>query len=734
MNSVTTPQRLAATLARYSEPLLRKVAARLARPRNQWPADELIVKAQEAIDNPPVLDRRLAELPPAGQRLLSLIGRSRQMDWPLGAAVEMLMALGHKDGLAAVMELLDAGVLFPDLSTMSGKLGTFEQWLATAGGAGLNLFTLPQIASRLAHVDLELDEMPAEMPGLGAATLEADGLEWLLRLGAVWQRVSEAPLRRTQQGGLFKRDVDRIEQDTLLNTAPADKLADAPDLGFMLLEWAEQAGVLVAGDGELLAGRLPEDWGENVADAVAGLLPHLFRLRSWQPLDGWKGGEPVPGNPFPSACLLALMLLARQPAGAWLRPSTLQDWLLEHHPYWQSESLRPSQKRPWPEAFLLGVCYPLKLVQVTKDQGGAGGERAEGLPPRGGLGAGGDGPKAPPQGSEGAWLVRLSPVGRWLLAGGEEPPPVPAFPKTLTVQPNLEIIAFRQGLTPGLIGRLTRMAAWKTLGAACTLQLGPETVYRALEAGETFDTLCQALDKHGTRPTPQAVVDSLRTWSAKRDRITIYPAAALLEFATAKELDEALARGLTGTRVSDTVVVVPSEEQIDFKHFRLTGTRDYALPPQRCVTAEGDGVTLTVDLSLSDLLLETELSRFADAAGPPAGGRKQYRLTPASMARARSGGWGLAALETWFLQRTGGEAPPAARLLLTAPQAAPPRLAHHLVLHAESEVSADGLMQWPATRELIAERLGPTALAVREEDREALITRLAELGVTMGEG
>src|SRR5262249_15704956 len=152
------------------------------------------------------------------------------------------------------------------------------------------------------------------------------------------------------------------------------------------------------------------------------------------------------------------------------------------------------------------------------------------------------------------------PLGRWLMAGGDAPPPAPAFPKTLTVQPNLEIIAFRQGLTPGLVVRLTRLAAWKTLGAACTLQLGPETVYRAPEAGERVDGLCQLLEKHGTRATPQTVIDSLRTWAAKRDRITIYPSAALLEFATARELEEALARGLVGVRVSDTVVVVPSED------------------------------------------------------------------------------------------------------------------------------------------------------------------------------
>ena len=42
---------------------------------------------------------------------------------------------------------------------------------------------------------------------------------------------------------------------------------------------------------------------------------------------------------------------------------------------------------------------------------------------------------------------------------------------------------------------------------------------------------------------------------------------------------------------------------------------------------------------------------------------------------------------------------------------------------------ADGLMQWPQTRGLIASRLGPTALAVSEEQAPALRERLREAGL-----
>jgi hypothetical protein len=63
-----------------------------------------------------------------------------------------------------------------------------------------------------------------------------------------------------------------------------------------------------------------------------------------------------------------------------------------------------------------------------------------------------------------------------------------------------------------------------------------------------------------------------------------------------------------------------------------------------------------------------------------------------------------------------------------------PRLERHLVLHADSAETADGLQQWPGTAELIAQRLGPTALVVREEDREKLEAKLTELGVVLGGG
>jgi hypothetical protein len=149
---------------------------------------------------------------------------------------------------------------------------------------------------------------------------------------------------------------------------------------------------------------------------------------------------------------------------------------------------------------------------------------------------------------------------------------------------------------------------------------------------------------------------------------------------------------------------------------------------------EPDGVTLVVDLARSDLLLETEAPRFAELVTRTSpNGRRQYRLTPASLAAARESGWSLPMLEQWFVQRTGQPLTAAARLLMVGGEMDAPRLQQHLVLHVAAPELADGLMQWPETRSLIEARLGPTALAVAEENVAALRERLSQLGVTISQ-
>jgi hypothetical protein len=73
-------------------------------------------------------------------------------------------------------------------------------------------------------------------------------------------------------------------------------------------------------------------------------------------------------------------------------------------------------------------------------------------------------------------------------------------------------------------------------------------------------------------------------------------------------------------------------------------------------------------------------------------------------------------------------------LLLTGAELPPPELRHHLILHVATAELAEGLLQWPETRSLIQARMGPTALAVAEDDAAALQEKLRALGMALSNG
>jgi Helicase conserved C-terminal domain len=698
------PDFLRQTLGSYDETLLRQVAGKLCKPRSQWPASELIERCLEVYANPAVLDRRLKDLPSASRQVLALIGRSRQPRWPVGSLVEMLTALGHGDALAPVQTLLEAGLLLPVWSAKA-RLKSFANWLSQ---------TTPPLTAASPAVTQRVLHEPLPRIGLDAAEAtgpihEADGLDWPLRLAVLWQQISTAPLRRTQQRDFFKRDLDRLRADNLLGSATADALTDLPDPGLFSTALALAVGVIQETADDLSAGEFSPAWNVGLPEVLAQLLAALPRVEGWNAAQGWEPSA-GPGNPFPATNLLSLLALAQLPKDSWARPDALEAWMVTHHPFWNTPGTRDGRpastrkamdKNAGVASFLLGVAYPLRLLQACKE-------------------------------AKGGWAVRLSALGRWLLGVGEKPSAGAPFSQTLLVQPNLEILAYRQGLTPELLVTLTRFATWKALGAACTLQLEAHSVYRALEQGATLASIVQTLERHGMKATPAPVLDALKTWSNKRERITVFPAAVLLEFSSPADLNEALARGLPAVRLTDRLAAAASESQIDYKHFRLTGTRDYLLPAEPCVEVEADGVTLNVDLARSDLLLETEMQRFAEpATAPAAPGRRVYRLTPTSIGTARSQGLSLPALTTWFEQRTGLPLSPAARLLYSGADAPPAELRRQLVLQVADPETADGFLQWPATAALIRGRLGPTALVVAEADVPRLLERLRELGVRL---
>jgi hypothetical protein len=239
----------------------------------------------------------------------------------------------------------------------------------------------------------------------------------------------------------------------------------------------------------------------------------------------------------------------------------------------------------------------------------------------------------------------------------------------------------------------------------------------------------QTLNQHGTRPVPAAVDDLLRRWSDKRERITVFPSATLVEFQSPADLEAAITRGVVSVRVTERIGLAGDGSDPDYRHLRLIGNRDYEARPQRCLSVATDGVTLTVDPAQSDLVLEAEIGRLAEPVTGDPPGLRRFLLTPASLRRALATGFALQDLDDWFLARAGQPLPPAGRLFVLGPQLSPPTAKRFLILQVETSELADGMLQWPTTTGLLEKRLGPTAITVDEANLSRLKEVLGDLGI-----
>src|SRR5262249_39618744 len=147
-------------------------------------------------------------------------------------------------------------------------------------------------------------------------------------------------------------------------------------------------------DSDLKVGDFPESWRLGLGPTVASVWAALASLEDWQALQSTPvlplGRAEYSGNPYPSAHLLALSLLGRQPDGAFVSATALERWIVARHPYWSTRTLamngdpKTSTRRAGktsagagieqPERgiarFLLAVAYPLRLVQATHDANG----------------------------------------------------------------------------------------------------------------------------------------------------------------------------------------------------------------------------------------------------------------------------------------------------------------------------------------------------------------------------
>jgi hypothetical protein len=676
----------------------------------------LVEAIVDRLDDSRLLASRIADLSAATRLALGVLGLTDALSWP-AAGLELTVRCLGSDLESAVEPLLRYGLL------------------VRADGELLVLHPSVLAAARTVLPDADQGLPVADST---RQVREADGLEPILRLAALWQVVDLGPLRHTQQGSLYKRDRDRLEDDSVLAGPIADALEPLPDMATLWLALARGVGLVVEEIGtDRLVAAPSSFWGDHAVHLPQMLAMRWLGLRTWHELRGSQEDGAIAELALPFVRPAILLWLATLGESDWVALDDLAARLDQRAPSWDRLLLR-GDPTPQPEpkarrsrartgetatpsgsqvveAVLLGPAYQFGLVRAAEES------------------------------PSGRRVVQLTPLGRYALALGPPPPPRSSFEQFLYVQPNFEVIAYRQGLSAALIGQLSRFARWTKLGAALELKLTAESVYRGLEGGLDPAAMNERLARHSVRPLPAGVAEALRTWAGRRQQVTYHASATLMEFATTEARDSALAEWTaegapSPSPVGDRLLLVEDERTIPFHRFRLTGSRDYRRPPEICLTVEPGGVVLALDPARADLFIEAELTRFAEelprresSALTGALPARRFRVTRASILRAVDDGHSPASLARWFARRAGADLPPAIRLLLHATnlEATHLRLDRMVVLSTPSEDLLDGLLQHPETRDYLGERLGPTAVAVAETLLPSLHEAARKLGLAL---
>ncbi len=495
-------------------------------------ADEIA----DYLDEPAAVLALIARLSPESQLAISLFGLTEVTSLPLAGISQTLLTL-LTEPAPAILPLLELGLLAVFAEGDSGQIDEFDEILQSEDPCAYSsAFTRP--CPGACALPRPQDLLP-RASGPISEIREADGLEAVLRLAALWQRLGAEPLRQTQQGVLYKRDRDRIDLDPVLASPIADSFVPLPDSPSLWLALARRVGLIEseAGGDRLLAAPL-EFWTENEFHLPQMIATGWLSLPDWCELPPEALAEDdAEAAAVPYLRCALLLWLSTLGDSEWVALDDLAAQLTARCPAWSRLSRSPaaqddSSPRARPparararsrntagsrpretvllESILLGAAYPLGLVRAAVE--------------------------AP----IGRRVVQLSTFGRYVLAVGPTPPARPAFERFLFVQPNFEVIAYRQGLTPQMVGRLSRFAWWTQIGSALELKLSRESIVFGLDLGSKPEWMLETLSRASQRPLSRGVIEAINHWAERRERVVFYSATTLIEFLTQAERDQAI--------------------------------------------------------------------------------------------------------------------------------------------------------------------------------------------------
>jgi hypothetical protein len=326
--------------------------------------------------------------------------------------------------------------------------------------------------------------------------------------------------------------------------------------------------------------------------------------------------------------------------------------------------------------------------------------------------------------------VRLTDLGRTILHPAsveDEPAPVvstPAAAGDWVVQPNFEIVAYLERISPQRLAFLERHAErMQAQEHVAQYRLTRESIYAALESGSRLDAILTTLETGSGRPLPQNVAAEIREWAALREQIAVHRRARLLEYRDPASRDAAAA-ALHGVPVGDRFLLATSATPAQITARERV---DYTRPLARCLLVTEEGA-LTRTLLPADLLLDAQVGRWAERLGD---GR--WQLTQAGVAAATAAGLPISELLRLLADRLAGTLPPWLEIALRAWAGETMRaaLVDVVMLQCNQPAVFAAIVGSPRLRSSLHGELAPNLLLIDRAKVEAFQTQLRWAGLTL---
>jgi hypothetical protein len=239
---------------------------------------------------------------------------------------------------------------------------------------------------------------------------------------------------------------------------------------------------------------------------------------------------------------------------------------------------------------------------------------------------------------------RLTELGRAVFGAPEvEAGPKAGEARFLTVQPNLEVVAYLDSADARQVCTLSRFAASASRADSLvqTFALRRDSLYRALESGMTLEEVRAFLTEHGKTELPANVERMLSEWAGRRESLVLRTKAVL----ALGPLDSQT----RGRALNNNVFLLPSSTaKIAALGFSGWTILDHeGKPEQAWTTDELGSVAPHSRTSISQL----RLARIADRT------TTGWQITAQSVGRARLGGMTPEQILEWLRDHMKGGVP-----------------------------------------------------------------------------